>query len=109
MKLIRDGYGPDQIRVVDEITGVRRNWVLRRCDEVLRHDTLIPFECLTRVNLVDGETIRAFEEMECRKIYDGAASGSQKVLNTMSKGIKVEQIHETARLRREGATETYFL
>lgn len=108
MKLIKDAYAPDQIRVVDDITGVRRNWVLEWRDAVLQNDAIIPFECLTRVNLVDGEIIHALKEMGCKKIYFGAESGSQKVLDAMDKGIKVEEIYQAARLCKEAGIETYF-
>jgi anaerobic magnesium-protoporphyrin IX monomethyl ester cyclase len=108
MKLIKDTYAPDQIRVVDDITGVRRNWVLAWHDAILKNDAVIPFECLTRVNLVDREVINALKEAGCKMIYFGAESGSQKVLDAMDKGIKVEQIYSAARMCKEAGIETYF-
>jgi anaerobic magnesium-protoporphyrin IX monomethyl ester cyclase len=108
MKRIKDVYAPNQIRVVDDITGVNRKWVLAWRDAVIRHDAVIPFECLTRVNLVDAEIIRALKDMGCKKIYFGAESGSQKVLDAMDKGIKVEQIYTAAELCKGAGIETYF-
>ncbi len=108
MKLIKDTYAPDQIRVVDDITGVRRNWVLDWRDAILQNDAVIPFECLTRVNLVDKEVIQALKQAGCRMIYFGAESGSQKVLDAMDKGIKVEQIYSASQLCKDAGIETYF-
>jgi radical SAM superfamily enzyme YgiQ (UPF0313 family) len=58
--------------------------------------------------LVDEELIRLLKEAGCRRIAFGAESGSQKVLDAMNKGTRVEQIHETAKLCRRFGIETYF-
>ena len=108
MRQIKQTYNPDFLRVVDDITGVNRRWVLEWRDEVLARDAAIPFECLTRVNLATEEMLLALKEMGCRRIYFGAESGSQKVLDAMKKGIKVLQTYEAAALCKRLGIETYF-
>ena len=108
MKHIKETYTPDMLRVVDDITGVRRGWVIEWKDEVLKRDAVIPFECLTRVNLATEEMLTALREMGCVKIYFGAESGSQKVLNAMKKGIRVPQIYRAAELCKRLGIRTYF-
>jgi anaerobic magnesium-protoporphyrin IX monomethyl ester cyclase len=108
MRLIKDLYNPDQIRVVDDITGVDREWVFEWRDEVLKRDAAIPFECLSRVNLVDVPMLTALKEIGCQKIFFGAESGSQKVLNAMKKGSKVEQIYRAAEACRQVGIHVYF-
>lgn len=108
MRQIKQTYNPDFLRVVDDITGVNRRWVLEWRDEVLARDAVIPFECLTRVNLATEEMMRALKEMGCRRVYFGAESGSQKVLDAMKKGIRVRQIYEAAALCKGLGIETYF-
>ncbi len=108
MRLIKDTYSPDQIRVVDDITGVDRKWVFQWRDEVVKRGAGIPFECLSRVNLVDVPMLTALKDIGCRKIYFGAESGSQKVLNAMKKGTKVDQIYRAAVACREVGIHVYF-
>ncbi len=108
MRLIKEQYGPDQIRVVDDITGVDRQWVFEWRDEVVKRDAAIPFECLSRVNLVDVPMLTALKEIGCRKIYFGAESGSQKVLNAMKKGTKIEQIYRAVEACRAVGIHIYF-
>jgi len=108
MRLIKTQYQPDQIRVVDDITGVDRKWVFAWRDEVAKQDAAIPFECLSRVNLVDVPLLEALKEIGCKKIYFGAESGSQKVLNAMKKGTKVDQIYRAADVCREVGIALYF-
>lgn len=108
MRHIKRAYAPDHLRVVDDITGVNRKWIPQWHSEVLGRDAAIPFECLSRVNLMDVPTLTLLREMGCQKIYFGAESGSQKVLDAMNKGIKVRQIHQAARACREVGIKTYF-
>ncbi len=108
MKLLKEVYSPDFIRVVDDITGVQRNWVLKWSEEVLKRNAVIPFECLTRVNLASEEMLKALKNMGCDKIYFGAESGSQKVLDAMEKGITVQQIYKASELCKKLGIKTYF-
>lgn len=108
MKLIKEIYAPDQLRIVDDITGVRRTWVSEWRDEVLARQAVIPFECLTRVNLATEDMLSALKDMDCRKVFLGAESGSQKVLDAMHKGAKVNQIERAAALCKQLEIDTYF-
>lgn len=108
MAHIKALYNPDQIRVVDDITGVDRDWVFEWREEVLRRDAAIPFECLSRVNLVDVPLLSALKDIGCQKIFFGAESGSQKVLNAMKKGTKVDQIYRAAEACRQVGIHVYF-
>jgi radical SAM superfamily enzyme YgiQ (UPF0313 family) len=108
MRLIKQTYHPDQIRVVDDITGIDRRWVFAWRDAVLARDASIPFECLSRVNLADVPLLEALKAIGCKKIYFGAESGSQKVLNAMKKGSKVEQIYRAAEVCRTVGIAVYF-
>ncbi len=108
MAQIKRDHRPDFLRIVDDAMGIDKAWVRRWHDEVLARDAVTPFECLSRVDLVDAEMVRLLSEVGCRRIAFGAESGSQKVLDAMSKGITVAQIRRAAELCREAGIETYF-
>lgn len=108
MRLIKEQYHPDQLRIVDDVMGVDRRWVRAWRDAVLQRGASIPFECLSRVDLLDEEVLRLLKEAGCIRIALGAESGSQKVLDAMNKGTKVEQIRRAAELCRRQGIETYF-
>jgi anaerobic magnesium-protoporphyrin IX monomethyl ester cyclase len=108
MAQIRERYRPDQIRVVDDVMGIDRDWVRSWHDALLEKEAVIPFECLSRVDLMDEEMARLLKEVDCRRIHFGAESGSQTVLDAMNKGTTVEQIHRAAELCRRLDIETYF-
>jgi radical SAM superfamily enzyme YgiQ (UPF0313 family) len=108
MQLMKEQYRPDQLRIVDDVMGIDRRWVRAWHDAVLARDAVIPFECLSRVDLMDEELVRLLKGVGCRRIAFGAESGSQKVLDAMNKGTKVEQILQAAELCRRAGIETYF-
>jgi radical SAM superfamily enzyme YgiQ (UPF0313 family) len=108
MRQIKERYHPDQIRIVDDVLGVDRRWIRKFHDALVERDAVIPFEALSRADLVDAELIRLLAEAGCRRLAFGAESGSQRVLDAMHKGTKVAQLYRTAELCRKYGIETYF-
>ena len=108
MHLIKEQYQPDQLRIVDDVMGINRPWVRAWHNAVLSQGAAIPFECLSRVDLLDDELVRLLAEAGCRRIALGAESGSQRVLDAMKKGTTVDQIRRAAELCRRHGIETYF-
>jgi radical SAM superfamily enzyme YgiQ (UPF0313 family) len=58
--------------------------------------------------LITQEVLRTLRDAGARKVFFGAESGSQKVLDAMNKEITVPQIHQTAELCREMDIQTHF-
>jgi anaerobic magnesium-protoporphyrin IX monomethyl ester cyclase len=57
---------------------------------------------------MDEELVRLLREAGCIRIAFGAESGSQRILDAMNKGTRVEQIRSAAELCRRYDIETYF-
>jgi anaerobic magnesium-protoporphyrin IX monomethyl ester cyclase len=107
MAIIKEQYHPDQVRIVDDVLGINRKWVRAWHDAVLDRDAVIPFECLSRADLMDEEMACLLKEAGCRRIHIGAESGSQKVLDAMNKGITIDGIRRVAELCRDLDIESY--
>jgi len=105
---LRRQYRPEMIRFADDIFTINRKKFLELADEIERADAQIPFECLSRVDLVDREVLERLRDIGCRKILYGVESGSQRVLDSMKKGITVEEIHEISQLTRELGIQQYW-
>jgi anaerobic magnesium-protoporphyrin IX monomethyl ester cyclase len=107
--LVRE-YAPDHFLFADDILGLQPGWIERFADEVAARGGVRPFKCLLRADLVRETTAPALARAGCRTVWMGAESGSQRVLDAMEKGIRVEQIREAAaRLRRAGIEVGFFL
>jgi radical SAM superfamily enzyme YgiQ (UPF0313 family) len=70
----------------------------------------MPFRCLMRADQIDGDTATALRQAGCQMVWMGAESGSQRILDAMEKGIRVEHIRNAARhLQRAGIHVGMFL
>jgi radical SAM superfamily enzyme YgiQ (UPF0313 family) len=108
---LRETYQPDHLSFADDIFGLRPHWTERLAALLATRGPLLPFKCLSRADLLlrDGE-IAALQRAGCRTVWIGAESGSQKVLDAMEKGIRVEDIHAAARrLQAAGIQVGFFL
>lgn len=108
---LKERYQPDHIWFADDIMGLKKDWMSAFADEVERRGAHVPFKCLSRVDLLlrRGE-VEALKRAGCEIVWVGAESGSQRVLDAMDKGTRVEQIHAaTRRARHAGVRIGFFL
>jgi radical SAM superfamily enzyme YgiQ (UPF0313 family) len=108
---LKQQYHPDHIWFVDDIMGLKPGWMAQFADLVEREGVRIPFKCLSRADLlVRAGAVEALARAGCQIVWIGAESGSQKILDAMEKGTRVEQIHEAARrLHAAGVRVGFFL
>lgn len=110
LRWLKEQFAPDHVWFADDIFGLKPNWIERFANEVERLDASIPFKCLLRADLVKPGIAEALKRAGCEIVWVGAESGSQKILNAMDKGTKVEQIYAAARnLHAVGIKIAFFL
>jgi anaerobic magnesium-protoporphyrin IX monomethyl ester cyclase len=63
---------------------------------------------LQRADLLNERTASALASAGCKTVWLGAESGSQKILDAMDKGDKVEDIYRAAKLLHEHGIEVGF-
>jgi radical SAM superfamily enzyme YgiQ (UPF0313 family) len=104
-------YQPDHIWFADDIFGLKPGWVERFADLIEAAGAQIPFKSLQRVDLIlKGDTAAALKRAGAQRVWVGAESGSQKILDAMDKGTRVEQIYAAAkRLHEVGVEIGFFL
>ena len=109
LKWLKDAYGPDHIWFADDIMGLRPDWIERFAELMEQENLRIPFKSLHRADLLlGGDTIPALKRAGAKTVWIGAESGSQKILDAMDKGVRVEQIHDAARRMHAAGVEVAF-
>jgi radical SAM superfamily enzyme YgiQ (UPF0313 family) len=108
MLMLKQKYSPDIMWISDDVLTINRRWSMQFFDEIKRRAAAHPYECLSRVDLVDREILRGMKESGCFRIWYGAESGSQKVLDGMTKGTTVEQVRTAARMTQEAGMQAGF-
>ncbi len=85
-------FAPDHIWFADDIFGFRVEWVRAFAAAVHAADGAVPFTIQTRADLMSERMAAALREAGCVEAWLGAESGSQSVLDSMNKGLRVDQI-----------------
>ena len=108
---LKEQYHPDHIWFADDILGLKPGWLERFGECVQAEDACIPFKCLSRADLLlRPREVEALAQAGAQTVWMGAESGSQKILDAMDKGTRVEQIHEARRrLKAAGIKVAFFL
>ena len=107
---LRQEVKPAHIWFADDIFGLKRDWIARFSELVCEVSLQTPFKCLLRTDLVNPEVASLLKRAGCRTVWMGAESGSQKILDSMQKGARVEDTYRaTHQLRQVGIQVGYFL
>jgi radical SAM superfamily enzyme YgiQ (UPF0313 family) len=110
MRYLKTQYAPDHIWFADDIFALSARWAREFADEVERVGAVIPFKMQSRCDLMTRETVADLKRAGCREVWMGAESGSQRVLDAMDKGTRVEQIYQAREnLRVHGIRANWFL
>ena len=103
-------YGPDQLWFTDDVFTLNRPWVSALTAELGRRGLRIPFECISRADRIDESVADALAEMGCRRLWIGAESGSQRILDRMGRRTRVDDVqHKTEMLRSRGIEVGMFI
>ena len=94
LRMLKDTYKPDSIWFVDDVFTVSHKWIKEFHQEVLKQDALIPFECITRAERLNDEVLQLLKEIGCYRIWIGAESGSQKIIDAMDRRVDVDVVKE---------------
>lgn len=105
LKLLTQNYAPDSFWFVDDVFTVSHKWLKEFRDELKKEGLAIRFECITRADRMNAEVIEILKECGCFRVWIGAESGSQKVIDLMDRRVEVEQVREMIRLTRAQGME----
>jgi anaerobic magnesium-protoporphyrin IX monomethyl ester cyclase len=93
-------YTPDIAWVSDDVFTINHEWVRKYAAEMRRRNLHIPFECISRADRLNEEMLDLLAELGCFRIWIGSESGSQRLLDAMDRGVKVEQVQRAVEMSR---------
>ena len=92
MKMLKEKYNPDAIWFVDDVFTISHKWLTAFHEEVVKQNAQIRFECITRAERLNEEILRLLKEAGCFRIWIGAESGSQKIIDLMDRRVDVNHV-----------------
>lgn len=92
MRMLKDKYNPDAIWFVDDVFTISHKWLTSFHEEVVKQNAQIRFECITRAERLNAEILQLLKEAGCFRIWIGAESGSQKIIDLMDRRVDVNHV-----------------
>lgn len=106
LKLIQQEYNPDSIWFVDDVFTISHKWLSEFNNELKKENIKINYECITRADRMNEEVIKMMKESGCFRVWIGAESGSQRIIDAMDRRVKVEQVREMIKLSKKYGIES---
>lgn len=100
-------YGFKEIRFLDETFTADRERAMEILRQLKQKKLKFSFYVSSRVNTVDYELLKAMKDAGCWAILFGAESGVQKNLNTMKKGISLDQTRAAVKAAKKAGLKVY--
>ncbi len=94
MAMLQKKYNPDSIWFVDDVFTVSHKWIKSFVAETQQQNIKIPFECITRAERLNDEILQLLKQAGCFRIWIGAESGSQKIIDKMDRRVDVNVVKQ---------------
>lgn len=103
-------YQPDLLWYADDVFTIHKRWFMQYAAELKQRGLRIPFECISRADRLDDTVIDTLAEMGCYRLWIGAESGSQRILQAMKRKTQIEEVqHKTKLLQAQGIQVGMFI
>jgi len=96
--VIVNEYEQTGIYFADDLFTLDKKRVLEICRGIYEQKYDLTFTCDARVDSVDREMLEWLRKAGCQEVYFGIESGSQRMLDLMSKGTTTEQAEKAIRM-----------
>lgn len=101
-------YQVEALWFVDDVFTVSHKWLSQLHAEFRKRNLQIDFECITRAERLNDQVLQQLKEMGCFRIWIGAESGSQKIIDKMDRRVDInlvsQMIQGTQKMGMEAGT-----
>jgi len=95
LTVLREKYKVDFVYLFDDMFGMSEKWMKEWFEQKADWDRMfgpLPYACQTRADVASEEMIQGLKETGCIQVDIGVESGSQFLLDVVSKGITLDQV-----------------
>jgi len=110
LEWIKKNYSADLVWFVDDVFTVSHKWLREFVAELETRQLKINYEIITRADRLNEEALDLLAKSGCFRVWIGAESGSQRVIDAMDRRVDVNQVREMIRLaQRKGIQAGTFI
>ena len=99
-------YNPDMLWMADDVFTIHHGWLFQYAAEMERRGLRIPFECISRADRLNSQVVALLSDLGCFRVWIGSESGSQRILDSMHRGVSVEQVQSAVQLCKANGIQT---
>jgi anaerobic magnesium-protoporphyrin IX monomethyl ester cyclase len=103
--MLVERYQPDSLWFVDDVFTINHRWLEELTKELESRNLHVPYECITRADRLNEKVVGLLKRSGCFRVWIGAESGSQRVLDAMDRRVTVEQVREMIQLSKKHGIE----
>ena len=98
-------YNPDQLWYADDVFTIVPRWTIAFAAELKKRGIRVPFECISRPDRLNEKVIAALADMGCYRLWLGAESGSQRILDRMKRRTDAEDVQRKSLMLQAAGIE----
>jgi radical SAM superfamily enzyme YgiQ (UPF0313 family) len=102
---LQAAYDFDLIWFVDDVFTVSHRWLADFRDELARRQVQVRYECITRADRLTDEVVEMLRASGCFRVWIGAESGSQRIIDAMDRRVDVRQVQQMIQSARRAGIE----
>lgn len=102
---LNERYHPDTFWFADDVFTINHAWLFGFAEELRNARLTISYECITRADRMNANVVHALRASGCKRLWIGSESGSQRILDAMSRHVSVEQVQAMTRLAQDNGIE----
>jgi radical SAM superfamily enzyme YgiQ (UPF0313 family) len=109
MKKNISDFNASFFQIEDEVFGINKNWVNELLDSIIGEgiNQKVQWIANSRVNIANLEIYKKMRDAGCIGLGFGIESGNQKILDTVDKGIKLEQAENAISVAKNAGLQTH--
>jgi anaerobic magnesium-protoporphyrin IX monomethyl ester cyclase len=91
---LKNTHQVEALWFVDDVFTVSHKWLDELYEAFMDQGLVMPFEIITRAERLNDRVLQQLKEMGCFRIWIGAESGSQKIIDAMDRRVDIVHVQE---------------
>ncbi len=91
-------YRPELLWYADDVFTIHHRWLFTYAQALAARGLRLPFETISREDRLNEEVVRTLAQMGCFRLWIGAESGSQRILDAMERRTNAGRVVEMVKL-----------
>ena len=100
LSFLKEKYKVKALQFMDDVFTLNKEWLLNFL-ELYRKKIRLPYTCITNPLTIDDEVVKALSKSNCRLIYIGLQSGSERIRKLIKRPETDEKVFEMTRLLKK--------